>query len=103
MTSSRSDFRSSVVTFFILVCSLSILASIDLLLAFEFFNDLVQRLVAFDPQLAIALEPRGLVLEQPRTEPTGPHASHFLSRHETRLLEDAHVLLHARERHVELL
>src|SRR5262249_15884406 len=42
MTISRSDFRSVVVRFFTGVGSLSLLASIDLLLAFQFLDDLVQ-------------------------------------------------------------
>src|SRR5262249_48105252 len=41
-TSSRSDFRSTVVWFFIGVASLSLLASIDLLLPFQFLDDPVQ-------------------------------------------------------------
>src|SRR4029434_10501590 len=40
-TSSRSDFRSTVVRFFMGVGSLSLLASIDLLLPFQFLNNLV--------------------------------------------------------------
>src|SRR5918995_6581797 len=38
-TSSRSDFRSTVVRFFIGVASLSLLASIDLLLPFQFLDN----------------------------------------------------------------
>src|SRR5262245_42301161 len=41
-TSSRSDFRSAVVGFCTGVGSLSLLASIDLLLAFQFLDNLVQ-------------------------------------------------------------
>src|SRR5262252_7079848 len=41
-TSSRSDFRSTVVRFFIAVGSLSLLASIDFLLAFQLLDNLVQ-------------------------------------------------------------
>src|SRR4026207_1332323 len=41
-TSSRSDFRSTVVRFFIGVASLSLLASIDFLLSFQFLDNLVQ-------------------------------------------------------------
>src|SRR5262245_54840289 len=40
-TSSRSDFRSTVVRFFIGVASLSLLASIDLLLPFQLLDNLV--------------------------------------------------------------
>ena len=41
-TSSRSDFRSTVVRFFMDVSSLPLLASIDLLLPFQFLDNLVQ-------------------------------------------------------------
>src|SRR3984885_11776069 len=41
-TNSRSDFRSTVVRFFMGVGSLSLLASIDLLLPFELRDNLVQ-------------------------------------------------------------
>src|SRR5262249_62419506 len=40
-TSSRSDFRSTVVRFFICVASLSLLVSIDLLLPFQLLDNLV--------------------------------------------------------------
>src|SRR5882757_2464710 len=42
VTSSRSDFRSTVVRFFTGAGSLSLFASIDHLLLFQFFNNLVQ-------------------------------------------------------------
>src|SRR4051812_39114020 len=41
-TSSRSDFRSAVVSFFMGAGSLSLVASIGLLLPFQFLNDTVQ-------------------------------------------------------------
>src|SRR5262245_42881547 len=41
-TTSRSDFRSTVVRFFVEVGSLSLLASIGFLLSFEFLDNLVQ-------------------------------------------------------------
>src|SRR5262245_24567719 len=41
-TSSRSDFRSAVVRFFVGMGSLSLLASIGFLLPFEFLDNLVQ-------------------------------------------------------------
>src|SRR5262249_51658283 len=52
-TSSRSDLRSTVVRFFIAVASLSLLASIDLLLPFQFLDDLVQLVEACVPELVI--------------------------------------------------
>src|SRR5262245_8867806 len=62
-TSSRSDFRSTVVRFFIGVGSLSFLASIDLLLPFEFLDNLVQLVEACVPELAILLDPCRLFLQ----------------------------------------
>src|SRR5258708_40293150 len=41
-TSSRSDFRSTVVRFFVGLGSLSLLASIDFLVPFQFLDNLVQ-------------------------------------------------------------
>src|SRR5262245_52795485 len=57
-TSSRSDFRSTVVRFFMRVGSLSLFASIDLLLLFQFLDNLVQLVEARVPELAVPLEPR---------------------------------------------
>src|SRR6185503_3254173 len=49
-TTSRSDVRSTVVRFFIGVGSLVLLASIDLLLPFQFVNDVVQLVEARLPE-----------------------------------------------------
>src|SRR5262245_2425844 len=46
MTISRSDFRSTVARFFVAVGSLSLLASIDDLLSFQFLDNLVQLIEA---------------------------------------------------------
>src|SRR5215469_264214 len=102
-TSSRSDFRSTVVRFFMGVGSLSLLASIDLLLVFQFVDNLVQCVEARGPELAIPLDPRRLVLQLARAEHAGPHAPDLLRGNEPGLLQDADVLLHAREGHVKLL
>src|SRR6204780_4074024 len=56
-TSSRSDLRSTVVQFFMGVGSPSLLASIDLLLTFQFLDNLVQLVEARVPELAGALDP----------------------------------------------
>src|SRR3954466_3166149 len=56
-TSSRSDFRSTVVRFFMGVVSLPLPASIDLLLPFQFLDNLVQRVEACAPELAVSLDP----------------------------------------------
>src|ERR1700733_5128682 len=56
-TSSRSDFRSTVVRFFMGVGSLRLLASIDLLLPFHFLDNLVQLIEACVPELAVPFDP----------------------------------------------
>src|SRR5262244_1595820 len=63
MTSSRSDFRSTVVRFFLGVGSLSLLASIDLLLPFQFLDNLVQLVKARFPELVVPLDPCRFFLE----------------------------------------
>src|SRR5437773_153889 len=102
-TSSRSDFRSTVVRFFMGVGSLPLVASIDLLLPFQFFDNLVQLVEACVPELAVPLDPCRLFLQSAQAERAGPHAPDLLRGDEPRLLQDADVLLHAREGHVELL
>src|ERR1700722_13476072 len=102
-TSSRSDFRSTVVRFFMRVGSFSLFASIDLLLAFQFFDNLVQRVEACVPELAVPLDPCRLFRQSMQAELAGPHAPDFLRGDQPRLLQDADMLLHAREGHVELL
>src|SRR5215813_15566862 len=102
-TSSRSDVRSTVVRFFVEVGSLSLLASIGFLLPFQFFDNLVQLVEACVPELAVPLEPCRLFLQSARAELAGPHAPDLLRGDEPGLLQDADVLLHAREGHVELL
>src|SRR5882724_1051909 len=103
MTSSRSDFRSTVVWFFMGVGSLSLLASIELFLPFQFLDNHVQLVEACVPEQAVPLDPRRLILQPARPQRAGPHATDLLCAHETGLLQDADVLLHARQGHVELL
>src|SRR3954468_7912548 len=62
-TNSRSDVRSTVVRFFTAVGSLSFFASIDLLLAFEFLDNIVQLLEAQLPELAVSFNPCRLFLQ----------------------------------------
>src|SRR5512144_3847 len=102
-TSSRSDFRSTVVRLFIGVASLSLLAFIDFRLPFQFLDNLVQLVEACVPELAIPLDPGRLFLQSARADLAGPHAPDLLRGDEPGLLQDADVLLHAREGHVELL
>src|SRR5689334_13369356 len=102
-TSSRSDFRSTVVRFFMGAGSLSLLASIDLLLSFQFLDNVVQPVEARVPELAVPLDPCRIFLQSAQAEPAGPHAPDLRRGDEHRLLQDAHVLPHAREGHVELL
>src|SRR4029453_6140142 len=78
-TISRSDFRSTVVPFFMGGSSLSLLASIDFLLPFQLFDNLVQFVEACVPELAVPLEPRRLFLQSPRAEPAGPPAPDFFA------------------------
>src|SRR5262249_55919279 len=101
-TSSRSDVRSVVVGVFMGVGSISLLASIGVLLPFHFFDNLVQLDEACIPELAVPLEPSRLFLQSARAELAGPHAPDLLRGDEPRLLQDTDVLLHAREGHVEL-
>src|SRR5579863_6439425 len=77
-TISRSDFRSTVVRFFMGVSSLSLLASIDLLLPFQFLDNLVQLVEACVPELAVLLDPRCLFLQSPQAELAGPHSPDLL-------------------------
>src|SRR4030067_106290 len=102
-TSSRSDVRSTGVRFFMGVGSLSLIASIDLLLPFQSFDNLFQLVEAFVPELAVLLGARCLFLQSARAELAGPHPPHLLGGDEPGLLQDADVLLHARGGHVELL
>src|SRR5271170_2314173 len=101
-TSSRSDFRSTVVRFFMGVGSLSFPASIDFLLPFQFLDNLVQLVEACAPELAVPLDPFRLFLQSAQAELTGPHAPDLLRGDEPGLLQDADMLLHARQGHVEL-
>src|SRR5262249_38917354 len=83
--------------------SLSLLAPIDHLLLFLFFDDLVQLVETCVPELAVPLNPCRLFLQSARADLAGPHAPDLLRGDEPGLLQDADVLLHAREGHVELL
>src|SRR3954453_21713114 len=62
-TSSRSDFRSTVVRLFMVVGSLCLLSSIGFLLPFQFLDNLVQLVEACGPELAVPLDPSRLFLQ----------------------------------------
>src|SRR3954466_1423321 len=82
-TSSRSDFRSTVVRFFITVGSLSLLASIDLFLPFQFLDNRVQLVEACLPELAVPLDPCRLFLQPTRAELAGPHTPDLHRHHQS--------------------
>src|SRR4029450_10917705 len=75
-TSSRSDFRSTVVRFFMGVGSLSLLASINLLLPFQFLDNVVQLVEPCIPELAVPLDPCRLFIQSAPPEPAGPQRAH---------------------------
>src|SRR4051812_8468642 len=77
-TSSRSDFRSTVVRFFMGATSLSLLASIDLLPPFQFLDNFVQRVEASVTELAVSLDPRCFLLQSARADLAGAHAPDLL-------------------------
>src|SRR4051812_22068877 len=83
--------------------SLSLLASINLLLSFQFLDNLVQLVEACGPELVVPLDPCRLFLQSAQAERAGPHAPDLLRGDEPRLLQDADMLLHAREGHLEFL
>src|SRR5262249_28701812 len=66
-------------------------------------NDVVQRVEARLEELAMRLDPLGLGFQPGLSQSAGPHASHLLCADEPGLLQDADVLLHAGQRHLELL
>src|SRR4051794_21024091 len=84
------------------VGSLSLLTFIDFLFPFQFLDNRVQRVEARAPQLAVPLDPCRLFLQCASAELAGPHATDLRRGDEARLLQDADVLLHPREGHVEL-
>src|ERR1044071_10259841 len=95
----RSDFRSTVVR--LRAGMLALLASIELLLPFQFFDDLVQRIEARVPELVITLDPCRHFGKPAQAELAGAYAPDFFRDDEPGLLEDADVFLHAREGQVE--
>src|SRR4051794_13186066 len=68
-----------------------------------FLDNLVHSFEAFVPAPAVSLAPNSLFLQSARPQLAGPHAPDLLRGDEPRLLQNADVLLHARERHVKRL
>jgi hypothetical protein len=85
------------------VASLSLLSSNGFHLEFRFFHNLVQLVEACAPELAVPLDPYRLFLQSAQAELAGPHAPDLLRSDKPRLLQDAHMLLHARESHLKFL
>src|SRR6185503_9248854 len=100
-TSSRSDVLCTVVRF--MTGSLCSRAAIELLLPFQFFDDVVQLAEPSVPELLIPLDPRLHFFQSALAHPAGAYPADLFRDDEPRLLEQADVLLHAREGHVELL
>src|SRR5918994_1296934 len=96
LNSSGLVLRSTVVRFFMGVRSLTLLASINLLLPFQFLDNLVELVEPCVPELAVPLDPCRLFIQSAQAELAGPHAPDLLRGDEPRLLQDADVLLHAR-------
>jgi hypothetical protein len=67
-TSSRSDFRSTFVGFFMGAGSLSRLAPIDFFLSPQFLDNVVQRIEACLPELAVLLNPCRLFFQSVSAE-----------------------------------
>src|SRR5690349_6434714 len=100
-TSSRSDLRSTAVRFMAAVLP-SFPSGICLLLAFQVFDNLVQRIEACAPELAVPLDPGGLFFQRAHAKPAGSDAPGLFSSDERRPLQHGNMLLHAREGHMEL-
>src|SRR3954451_6489381 len=102
-TSSCSDVRSIVVRSVVVVASAALRVSIVPLLPSSLCDDLLQHVEPGVPQLALLLDPRGLVLESPRAEPARPHPPYLPGRAEPGCLQPPDVLRDARKGHVESL
>src|SRR5262245_26799823 len=70
-TSSRSDFRSTVVRFLVGVGSISFFSTIDFSLSFQCLYNRVQRLKACTPEKVVPLDPRCRLLQSTRAERAG--------------------------------
>ncbi len=102
-TSSRSDFRSTVVRFFMGWAHSLFLRPSTFSFRFSSSTTLSNSSKRASQSWRYSLDPCRLFLQPARAELAGPHAPDLLRGDEPRLLQDADVLLHAREGHVELL
>src|SRR5689334_21591238 len=94
-TTSRSDVRSTFVALF------PLFAFIALFLLFEAFKDSVQFGETRRPHLLISRDPRRLLFQPAPSEPAGADAPDFLGDDEPRRFQNADMLFHAGERHME--
>ena len=101
-TPSRSDRRSPALPF-APPASVLLLSSLSLLLLFQRFDDLVQLAEPLVPELVVVVDPRRHLVEPARADAAVTHPADLLRGDEPRVLEDADVLPHAGEGHVELL
>src|ERR671936_817678 len=85
-TTSRSDFFSIVVGF------VSLFVSIDLLLLFQFPDNLAELIEARIPKLSVPFDPRAFFFQPPHAELARAHAPDLLGRDEPRLLQDTEAL-----------
>src|SRR5215470_3582160 len=100
-TSSRSDLRSTAVRF--MAAGLpSFPSGIWLLLGFQVLENLVQRVEACAPELAVPLDPGSLFFQGAHAKPAGSDAPGLFRSDERCPLQHANMLLHAGEGHMEL-
>src|SRR3990167_4621700 len=102
-TSSRADFRSTDVRYLAGAGLSSFPASTGFLLAFQLFDNFVQRIEARGPLPVIAVDPRRFRFQPSLTQFAGPHAADLFRRDQPRPLKNADMFLHARKGHVEFL
>src|SRR3984893_1072618 len=100
-TSSRSDLRSTAVRF--MAAGLpSFPSGICLVGSFQVLDDLGQPVDAGARELAVPLDPGGLFSQRAHAKPAGSDAPGLFSSDERCPLQHAHLLLAAREGHMEL-
>src|SRR5215469_796054 len=71
-------------------------------LAFQVLDNLVERVEACAPELAVPLNPGGLFFQRAHAKPAGSDAPGLFGSDERCSLQHANMLLHAREGHMEL-